>query len=96
MLDVNEREELVDIDVDLLTVNDVEMDNDGDPVTDKLAVCVLETDSDGDDDIDCTGPVYSSIKAVFVDVYQKTLRGGLAVDVVYKDPAIGVNPPPKI
>jgi len=31
---------------------------------------------------------------VFVDVYQKTARGGLAVDVVYKEPAIGVSPPP--
>ena len=49
----------------------------------------------GDADIDCTGPVYICKNAVFVDVNQKTLRGGLVVDVVYRDPAIGVSPPPK-
>ena len=43
---------------------------------------LVDGDAVGDDDIDCTGPVYSSINAVFVDVDQKTARGGLAVDVV--------------
>ena len=89
--------------VDLVIDNDVELDGDDDAVADKLVVCVPDTDDDaivvpdsdavGDADIDCTG--YIAKNAVFVDVNQKTLRGGLAVDVVYKDPAIGVNPPPK-
>jgi len=43
---------------------------------------VPDNDSVGDTDIDCTGPVYNSIKAVLDEVYQKTDRGGLAVDVV--------------
>jgi hypothetical protein len=91
--------------VDLVTDNDVELDGDDDTVADKLVVCVPDTDDDaivvpdgddvGDADIDCTAPVYIAKNAVFVDVNQKTLRGGLDDDVVYKEPAIGVSPPPK-
>ena len=111
IVDVNDRlvdDEIVDeIDglVDLVIDNDVELDGDDDTVVDELVVWVTDTDDDaivvpdgetvGDADIDWTGPVYICKNAVFVDVNQKTLRGGLVVDVVYRDPAIGVSPPPK-
>ena len=48
------------------------MVDDGPVVTDAELVIVEVSDKDGDGVIenDCTGPVYSSINAVLVDVYQ--------------------------
>jgi hypothetical protein len=48
------------------------MDDDGPVVTDAEVVIdeVSDKDGDGVTENDCTGPVYSSIKAVFADVYQ--------------------------
>ena len=96
VVDVNDCEELLDKVVEpladdersvvLLTDSDVDNDTDSDADndadSDKLAVCVPDGDTVGDADIDCTGPVYNSINAVFVDEDQKTANGGLAVEVV--------------